>query len=114
MFFTAEEGQSVNITCHFKYPNLLGMYLRQKLVKSKDVLYAPGQGENKTIGAEYKGRIDYFEQQSTVTIMIHQLQKNDSGNYTCDGAVLINEEPKLMHGRGTILVVTGKCAVFKT
>lgn len=109
---TASEGESVNITCNFKHPNILGMYLRQKFVKDMDVLYATGQGKNKTVVAEYKGRIQYFEQRDTVTIMIQQLQKNDSGNYTCDGAVLIDQEPKLMQGSGTILVVTGKCTLF--
>ncbi|XP_077180464.1 T-cell antigen CD7 [Paroedura picta] len=105
---TVEEGESVNITCHFKHPDILGLYFRQKLVKDIIVLYALDQGKKKTIGAEYKGRIEYFEQQNTVTIMMQQLQKNDSGNYTCDAAVLINMKHMLVQGRGTILAVTAK------
>uniref|UniRef100_A0ACB8EKU9 Uncharacterized protein n=1 Tax=Sphaerodactylus townsendi TaxID=933632 RepID=A0ACB8EKU9_9SAUR len=108
ILITAEEGESVNITCHLNHSNMVGLYLRRKFVNDVEVLYISGHGKRKIVSPEYKGRIEYFEQQNTVTIMMQQLQKNDSGNYTCEGTILTNQEPKIMEGHGTVLAVIGK------
>ncbi|XP_054834227.1 uncharacterized protein LOC129328923 [Eublepharis macularius] len=105
---TAEEEESVNITCNFNHPNILGLYLRRKFVKDMEVFYSAGHRKDKRVHYEYKGRIEYFELQNTVIIMLQKLQQNDSDKYICDGAVLINQNPVQVQGHGTILVVTAK------
>ncbi|XP_061477814.1 uncharacterized protein LOC133382161 isoform X2 [Rhineura floridana] len=102
---TAEEGESVNITCKFNHPEILGLSLKRSLAKVMNVLYAVEHGKSKTIAPEYENRMEYFELKNTATIMLKEVKKNDSDVYVCGGTVKINMEPKRMNFNSIILAV---------
>ncbi|XP_034963852.1 uncharacterized protein LOC118081477 [Zootoca vivipara] len=102
---TAEEGESVNITCTFDQLAMSGLHLRRTLVKAMDVLYVKKHGRHMTKAAEYESRMEYFELKNASTIMLKHVKKNDSDGYLCGGTLIINQEPRIMNFSTIILAV---------
>ncbi|XP_032648673.1 T-cell antigen CD7 [Chelonoidis abingdonii] len=102
------EGESVNISCSITTKGMLvGMYLKREVVNAMEVLYITKNGSKLTINFHYKDRIQPFFLQTEVRIMLHRLQKNDTGLYVCRQSILEDFEPNYVSSQGTILVVKG-------
>nr|XP_008102560.1 PREDICTED: T-cell antigen CD7 isoform X2 [Anolis carolinensis] len=104
----AEEGDSVNMTCDFNNPKLIGVYLKRILGNPMNVIYATAYGKDKTEAPEYKNRTEYFQLNNTVMITLRQVKKNDSDAYVCEGALLRNNLPHTMNSSSIILAVKEK------
>ncbi|CAI5766133.1 T-cell antigen CD7 [Podarcis lilfordi] len=111
---TAEEGESVNITCKFDQLAMSGLRLRRTLVKAMDVLYVKKQGLHMTKAPEYAYRMEYFQLKNASTIMLKHVKKNDSDGYLCGGTLIINQEPRIMNFSTIILAVKEASAMKLT
>uniref|UniRef100_A0A8C8VQH3 Immunoglobulin domain-containing protein n=1 Tax=Pelusios castaneus TaxID=367368 RepID=A0A8C8VQH3_9SAUR len=104
-FIMANEGESVNITCNITVGKLDGMYLKREVISAMDVLYVPNNAISHTKDRSYKDRLDSSVLLTEVRITLHRLQKNDTDVYICSGSVLVDFNPKIVVGQGTMLVL---------
>ncbi|KAF4086289.1 hypothetical protein AMELA_G00104240, partial [Ameiurus melas] len=88
---TSQEGSCVTINCKYKYQDglkLLWIKDAKWIEKEKkfDGIIVYSSTDERPQVAEYSNRVEFFNDQSNhwtnCTLKIHDLKKNDSGNYT--------------------------------
>ncbi|XP_053154603.1 uncharacterized protein LOC128345934 [Hemicordylus capensis] len=103
----AEEGETVNITCHFRH-DVLGLFLLRTLVKSMKVFYVTNGGRDQTFDPNYINRTVYLKQWNTTIIMLQEVQKNDSDVYVCEASFKTEDKRVSKNSSATILAVRAK------
>ncbi|NXD28585.1 CD7 protein, partial [Spelaeornis formosus] len=103
---SAWEGSSISITCPISdSQNQVGMHLRA-IRENLNVLYF--SGKVLTIHQDFANRIQCSKEGENLRITLHRLQESDSKIYLCSEVVKINDHPKDLYGKTTIVVVKAK------
>ncbi|NWR49151.1 CD7 protein, partial [Regulus satrapa] len=101
---SAWEGDSISISCPMNASqNQEGMYLRA-VRQNFDVIYFSKEGPP-VINPNFSNRIEYSKEVENHRVTLHRLQQSDSEIYVCSEIVKINDHPKDLDGKTTIVLV---------
>ncbi|NXC84390.1 CD7 protein, partial [Cercotrichas coryphoeus] len=101
---SAWEGDSVSITCPMNgSQNQVGMYLRV-IRQNLNVIYF----SKEKYDCDFDNRTTCSKEGETLRITLHRLQQSDSEIYLCSEIVKINDHPKELYGKTTIVLVKAK------
>ncbi|KAL2297620.1 hypothetical protein Nmel_016169 [Mimus melanotis] len=104
---SAWEGDSVSIICPMNgSQNQVGMYLRA-IRHHLNVLYLPKEKSQKS-DYGFDNRIKWSKEGENLRITLHRLQQSDSEIYLCSEIVKINDSPKELYGKTTMVLVKAK------
>ncbi|NXQ00860.1 CD7 protein, partial [Vidua macroura] len=104
---SAWEGDSINIICPVNGSQYqVGMYLRV-IRQNLDVAYFPKE-ESPSVNPAFANRVESSKEGETLRITLHRLQESDSEIYVCSEFLNINDNPKEIYRKTTIVVVKAK------
>ncbi|XP_068065474.1 T-cell antigen CD7 [Anomalospiza imberbis] len=104
---SAWEGESINIICPMSGSQYqVGMYLRV-IRRNLNVAYFPKE-KSPSINPAFANRVKSSNEGETLRVTLHRLQESDSGIYVCSEFLNINDHPKEIYRKTTIVVVQAK------